>query len=121
MRARLWPCNYKAVLVAAFINPGGDAIPVRSVSPPFFLECQMKSGRSLVDLAKELERQVGTKIDMVVPSSLMSYRTDDRGVSVVDIEEASGGRDYGISDLARRQLAEKLKIPYAYFERMRSS
>jgi hypothetical protein len=80
----------------------------------------MKSGRSLVDLAKELERQVGTKKDMVVPSSLMSYRTDDQGVSVVDIKDASGGRDYGITELARRQLAEKLKIPYVYFERMRS-
>ena len=27
---------------------------------------------------------------------------------------------YGITPLARRQLAEKLKIPYAYFERMRT-
>ena len=31
----------------------------------------MKSGRSLVDLAQELERQLATKKDMVVPSSLM--------------------------------------------------
>src|SRR4029078_11851254 len=27
--------------------------------------------------------------------------------------------EYGITTLARRQLAEKLRIPYAYFERMR--
>ena len=27
---------------------------------------------------------------------------------------------YGITALARRQLAEKLKIPHAYFERMRT-
>jgi hypothetical protein len=27
---------------------------------------------------------------------------------------------YGVTPLARRQLADKLKIPYAYFERMRT-
>lgn len=80
----------------------------------------MKIGRSLVDLAKELERQMASKKDMVVPSSLMSCRTDNHRVSTIGIEEEVGGRDYGITDLARRQLAEKLKIPYTYFERMRN-
>jgi len=28
--------------------------------------------------------------------------------------------EYGITSLARRQLADKLKIPLAYFERMRT-
>lgn len=80
----------------------------------------MKSGRSLVDLAKELERQLSTKKDMVVPPSLMHYRTSEQGVSSVDISEPSGVQTYGITELARRQLADKLKIPYAYFERMRA-
>jgi hypothetical protein len=80
----------------------------------------MKSGRSLVDLAKELERQLGTKKDMVVPSSLMLYRTSEKGVSSVDIDEQTAVQNYGITELARRQLADKLKIPYAYFERMRT-
>ncbi len=80
----------------------------------------MKSGRSLVDLAQELERQLATKKDMVVPSSLMRYRTSEQGVSSVDINEQPGVQTYGITELARRQLADKLKIPYAYFERMRA-
>ena len=80
----------------------------------------MKSGRSLVDLAQELERQLATKKDMVVPSSLMLYRTSEQGVSSVDIDEQTGVQTYGITELARRQLADKLKIPYAYFERMRT-
>ena len=79
----------------------------------------MKSGRSLVDLAKELERQLATKKDLVVPSSLMRYQTDDAGHCTVKVEEPEGLESYGITDLARRQLAEKLKIPFAYFERMR--
>jgi hypothetical protein len=39
----------------------------------------MKSGRSLVDLAKELERQIATKQDLVLPSSLLQCRTDAGG------------------------------------------
>jgi hypothetical protein len=31
-----------------------------------------------------------------------------------------GGGEYGVTGLARRQLADKLKIPFAYFERMRA-
>lgn len=79
----------------------------------------MKSGRSLVNLAQELERQLVTKQDMVVPSSLMRCHTDEVGSCKMMIEETGGVGKYGITNLARRQLAEKLKIPFAYFERMR--
>ena len=79
----------------------------------------MKSGRSLVNLAQELERQLVTKQDMVVPSSLMRCHTDEVGSCKMMIEENGGVGKYGITNLARRQLAEKLKIPFAYFERMR--
>jgi hypothetical protein len=80
----------------------------------------MKSGRSLVNLAQELERQIATKRDLVVPSALWQCRTDAGGdlKLIVDAREAQG--EYGVTELARRQLAEKLTIPFAYFERMRS-
>jgi hypothetical protein len=35
------------------------------------------------------------------------------------IDEGGSPVYYGVTPLARRQLADKLKIPYAYFERMR--
>lgn len=47
----------------------------------------MKSGRSLVSLAQELERQLATKKDMLVPSSRMCYRTEN-GQSRISIEGA---------------------------------
>src|SRR5215510_6476086 len=87
--------------------------------PLFVRTNRMKSGRSLVDLATELERQLASKKDLFVPSSLMSFETDD-GQCGVKISEKEGIQRYGITELARRQLAEKLKIPFAYFERMRS-
>jgi hypothetical protein len=84
----------------------------------------MKTGRTLVDLAGELERQMSSKRDLVVPSSLLQCRTDEGGElkMLVDVRSAdtSLAREYGVTDLARRQLADKLKIPFAYFERMRS-
>lgn len=79
----------------------------------------MKDGRTLVSLAQELERQLLSKKDMIVPSSLMRFSTDDASRSEVAVEEKLGPARYGITELARRQLAEKLKIPFHYFERMR--
>src|SRR6202171_2641938 len=105
----------------AFIHPSGDmqSPPSGECRPRFSIwSFSMKSGRSLVELAQELERQLATKKDMVVPSSLMLYRTSEQGVSSVDIDEQTGVQTYGITELARRQLADKLKIPYAYFERI---
>ncbi len=79
----------------------------------------MKSGRTLVNLAQELDRQLRTKRDLVVPSSLLQCRTDEGGNLKVIVDGHQGGGEYGVTELARRQLADKLKIPYAYFERMR--
>ncbi len=81
----------------------------------------MKSGRSLVNLAQELERQLHTKKDLVVSSALLRHDTNDEGQSRLVIEENDGPAHYGITPLARRQLADKLKIPYPYFERMRQN
>ncbi|MES2088856.1 MAG: DUF932 domain-containing protein [Pseudomonadota bacterium] len=80
----------------------------------------MRSGRSLADLARELERQLHSKKDLVVPSSLLRHDTDDRGETRLVIDESGKPMPYGVMPLARRQLADKLKIPYAYFERMRA-
>jgi hypothetical protein len=79
----------------------------------------MKSGRSLVNLAEELERQLARKQDLVVPSSLLQCRTDEGGDLKMLVEARSGEVEYGVNSLARHQLADKLKIPFAYFERMR--
>ena len=80
----------------------------------------MKSGRSLVNLAQELERQLASKQDLIVPSSLLRCRTDEAGSCRMIVDSKDGGGEYGITNLARHQLADKLKIPFAYFERMRS-
>lgn len=81
----------------------------------------MKSGRTLMSLAQELERQLATKRDLLVPTPLMRHRTDGNGSTELTVEEPDGPQAYGVTPLARRQLAEKLRIPFAYFERMRET
>jgi len=80
----------------------------------------MKTGRTLTSLAEELERQLSSKKDLIVPASFMRHSTDETGSTRIAIDGAAEPLDFGVTPLARRQLAEKLKIPYAYFDRMRT-
>jgi len=79
----------------------------------------MKTGRTLEGLAHELSRQLQAKKDMIVPSPLMRLATDAGGQCGLTVETPHGAAQFGITELAKHQLAEKLGIPYAYFERMR--
>jgi hypothetical protein len=101
-------------------DPMGPRPAGGSPAPHNRSELMMKSRRTLVSLAQELERQLSSKKDLVVPSALMRHETGDAGETRLVVDETTGPARYGITPLARRQLAEKLKIPYVYFERMRS-
>jgi hypothetical protein len=75
----------------------------------------------LASLAQVLESQLETKKDLLVPSQLVRHNTGENGITRMVIEETRGPVSYGVTPLARRQLADKLGIPYAYFERMREN
>ena len=55
----------------------------------------MKSGRTLVDLARELERQISSKRDLVVPSSFLQCRTDEDGSLKLIVDSRQGDGEYG--------------------------
>lgn len=80
----------------------------------------MKNGRSLVALATELERQLASKRDMIVPTGLMHHETAADGSTRIRVETPDGMKTYPTTELFCRQVADKLKIPFAYFERMRT-
>jgi hypothetical protein len=87
-----------AAVILAHNHPSGVAEPIRigiprsgsspqrgcasphggGPSPQFLWSLTMKSGRTLVDLARELERQISSKRDLVVPSSFLQCRTEAR-------------------------------------------
>ena len=80
----------------------------------------MKYGRSLPDLTEELERQLLTKRDMIVPTQCMRHQTNDAGGTAILVDTPDGTATFPSTEVFRRQVADKLKIPFMYFERMRS-
>jgi len=81
----------------------------------------MKTGKSLTELAAEVERQAQAKRDFVA---------DTRKVEMVPIAvnpenaairfEGLDEPEFPLNDLAHRQLATRLKIPQKYYDRMRT-
>ena len=81
----------------------------------------MKSGMTLQNLAVEIDRVRRTKCDYLIPSSSLSVRTypDSTGnVPTMAFDAPNGRQQLGLTEVARRQLADKLRIPFAYFNRM---
>ena len=79
----------------------------------------MKSGRNLRDLAMELRRQLHAKQDLLAPSKLIVCETAESGACALTLAVEGERRSYRVGDIALHQIAEKLKIPFGYFERMR--
>lgn len=75
----------------------------------------MKQGKTLQELAAEVERQHNIKHDYIADTSAVTMEPDARTIGVEGVGE------FGINDYARRQLAEKLGIPFAYFQRLQDN
>jgi len=82
----------------------------------------MYQGKSLVELATEVERQRESKRDFVGPTSDLSMvalkRTDEEKppVSTMTVGDSS----FGIDTTAHAQIADRLSIPKKYYDRMLS-
>ncbi|MBP3370839.1 MAG: DUF932 domain-containing protein, partial [Clostridia bacterium] len=77
----------------------------------------MKQGRTLQELAIEIDRQARTKKDFLVDTSEMSVVPNDNGVTFSVRGMMSG---FGINDIAHSQIGQYLEIPARYYERMRT-
>lgn len=76
----------------------------------------MKAGKTLKDLAAELERQQKSKRDFRTPTrnlEMLVGETRRTELSLVGIDT------FGIRDTAHAQIASHLKIPKEYYDRMR--
>ncbi len=72
----------------------------------------MKTGKSIVELAQEIERQRDTKHDYIVESTAATMTPDASKILL----DCTG--EFGITQHAKRQLAAKLDIPVSYFDRL---
>ena len=75
----------------------------------------MKTGKSLTELAREIERQRETRKDYVVPTKMTNIVPVMGDVML----SLSGHEALDINDLAHRQLGTYTDIPAAYYDRMR--
>lgn len=73
----------------------------------------MKQVMTLEQLAKELTRQKEVKKDYVAPTTALVAGVGENGMRL-----SMAGKVYEVTPHARRQVAEKLGIPFAYFERL---
>jgi len=82
----------------------------------------MKIGKTLVELATELQRQSEVKRDYLVVTEAIEARTVEVPGSPVGVELALAGGDkqvvVGINDLAHEQLGGWSGIPRQYYEKM---
>jgi hypothetical protein len=84
----------------------------------------MKSGKSLAELAAEIQRRADNKSDYIAPVAKMSlqpYETADGSPTLrTRLALDNGARAfYEIAPIAHAQLAEYAGIPKAYYDRMR--
>lgn len=74
----------------------------------------MKTGRTLVELAQEITRQSAAKRDFLADTSEMTMLTTDSGSEIVLPKYG----EFGMNELAHRQVASHLGIPSAFYQRL---
>jgi len=80
----------------------------------------MKTGRSLTDLAAEIERQGNAKRDLVGSTAVMGMIAPAPGQTGAPRLVVNDHGEFGIGPIAHRQIAERVKIPATYYDRMQT-
>lgn len=76
----------------------------------------MKEGRSLANLADELERQANAKRDYVLPAGDLRVHTN--GMSALQLTQHD--ECYPLNEIAHGQLAEYAGVPKSFYDHLRS-
>ena len=81
----------------------------------------MKHGKTLQELAAELDRQNAAKRDYLVDTPLLGMEISQAGPVLQMLDRPSGNwsEPLGVSDIAHRQIGQHLGIPAKYYEKMR--
>ena len=79
----------------------------------------MKPGRTLTELAMELDRQNSAKKDFLLDTRSLIMDADETGAMLTMVNEKTGQNTIlGINDVAHSQIATALGIPTRYYEKM---
>ncbi len=74
----------------------------------------MKQGRTLTELAQEIERAEIAKKDFIADTRKIAMSSTDSGIRL----NIGGQESTGVNDYAHGQIAERIKIPRQYYRRM---
>ena len=87
----------------------------------------MKTGRTLQEMAIELDRQLKAKRDFLVDTPTMHFTpSSEDGKLVLDVNFGSGSdgiteiERLDVNDIAHRQIGQHLNIPDRYYDKMRT-
>ncbi len=78
----------------------------------------MKAGRTLTEMALELDRQLNAKRDYLVDTRSLSMTVPESGPSLT-IANGSQLAPLMVNDIAHRQIGQYLGIPAKYYDKMR--
>lgn len=81
----------------------------------------MKIGRSLLELAQEIERQKATKLDLLADTRqvhMQAVDANDNGNFEPRVTFDGRPESYGVTSTAHEQIASALEIPRGYYNRM---
>lgn len=78
----------------------------------------MKQGRTIVQLAQELERQRFARRDYLSDTRNLGITTA-RGVSKLTLSMGTDTETFVLHELAHKQIADRLQIPQRYYNKMR--
>lgn len=81
----------------------------------------MKQGfKSIEALYNELDRQRNARQDLIADTRSLSVKTTN-GNTKINVATDNEVLTFGVNELAHKQIATRLQIPWGYYERMRQS
>ena len=81
----------------------------------------MKIGKTLQEMAVELERQKGAKRDFIALTTELEMMDDNTGrEKPTTVLRVNSHGSYPINDIGHEQIASRVGIPKTYYDRMRS-
>jgi hypothetical protein len=80
----------------------------------------MKQGRTIQEIAAELERQRHGKRDFIVDSEAMRVSADASSLALLHADDTDRNERFGMTGLFHRQIGSALGIPSKYYDKMQA-
>lgn len=77
----------------------------------------MKQGKTLQELGRELQRQRNNRQDFLADTRSLAIKSNGRG-SVLHLTLDNKAQEFGVEEVAHQQIANRLNIPYRYYQKM---